>query len=120
MARLVECKRRRRAGTCGNHTRRTVRAHDRNVLWTRAARTHRPQGHAVSTTTVAERPGVQRCDRVPFAAACATAHDLWHTNTYCAYARLSGYVPTALSPGAGPAKLITVPRWSRLVLSDIG
>ncbi len=48
MARLVECERPRRAGTGGDHPRRAVRAHDRDLLRPRAARTHRQQGHAAS------------------------------------------------------------------------
>src|SRR5438045_6248480 len=68
MARLVECEPPRRASTGGDHTRRAVRAHDRNLLRPGAARAYRPQGHAVSAATRPECAGVQRRDRVPFAA----------------------------------------------------
>ena len=101
MARLVECGRPRRARTGGGHTWRAVRAHDRDLLRPRAARAHRRQGHAVSAATRPECAGVQRRDRVPFAAAGGAARDLWRPRTGRTLARLSRDVPAALAHRTG-------------------
>ena len=103
MARLVECERPRRARTSGDRTRRTVRAHDRDLLRSRATRAHRQQGHALSAATRAVCAGVQGRGRVPFAAAGGAAHDLWRADTDRPLARLSRDVPSALAHRAGAA-----------------
>src|SRR5215470_15231375 len=107
---VVECEHSRRAGTGGDHTRRAVRAHDRNLLRPSTARAHRPQGHAVSAATRTECAGVQRCDRLPFASAGGATRDLWRTRTDRALARLSRDVPAALAHCAGASDVATEPR----------
>jgi hypothetical protein len=110
MARLVECERRRRAGTSGDHTRRTVRALDRDRLWARAAWPHRQKGHAVSASTRAVCTGVQGRDRVPFAATGATGRDIYLACADRALARLSRDVPAAFThcPGASDVARLKV------------
>src|SRR5262249_12518976 len=100
-ARLVECERARRASARGGHTWRAVPAHDRNLLRPRAARAHRPEGHAESTATGAECPGVQRHNRVPFATAGSAERHLWCTRTDRALGRLPRGVPAAIARCAG-------------------
>jgi len=105
MARLVECKHARRAGTGGHHTRRAVRAHDRSLLRPSTVRAHRPQGHTVSAATRTECAGVQCCDRLRFASAGGATPDLWRTRTDRALARLSRNVPAALAHRADASDL---------------
>src|SRR5215472_5443286 len=107
MARLVERDLPRCAGTGRGHTRLAVRAPDRNLLRLGTARAHRPHGHAVSATTRAECAGVQRRDRVPFAAAGGAARHLWRTCTRRPLARLSRDVSAALTYCASHADLAT-------------
>src|SRR6516165_12173946 len=63
----------------------------------RTARAHRRQGHAASVAARSRREGVQRRDRVPFAAAGGAARDLWRAGSDRALARLSRDIPAAVA-----------------------
>src|SRR5207248_10720408 len=91
------------------HAGRAFRSHDRDAVRARAPRTHECEGHAASTAPRTDRPGVQRRDRVPLAAAGNSAGSLRRARADRPPAWLTRVLSAALAHGARAAG--ATPHW---------